>query len=1261
MSTTQNFDAIGDGGFPADWSKWATLGAANVNVQSQKLRLADRYTFAYISAAVSADQEVSADVYVPGLTNIGVFVRGSNLTTTSRTCYAVTVTRGNGGPLLILWKIVNNVGTQLTSTACTGGYLSTFSGTIDFWASGTTLKAKFRRDNGLYLNSAGSWQSGSCWAISITDASIGGTTGLAGTIKWDNYALQPTVDNVTWGEAVGDSTPPTCTLTSPLDGASVTGNMTMTATATDNVAVDRVEFFADGTLRATIYASPYTSTLNSVVLANGSHLIHAKAVDTSENSTLSATATIVVTNDTAVVRPTLTRKKKCGLVQLFYGVASIVATNGTTIVRDYADIIVCNAAQAQEAKVIDAAIQTLLYSNVSNTYTDNMLDLLAYFDDQGWGRETPFYHVKAATAYYGASPSSRYVEQFWQFWSGNPASLSRMYLPAALPNTVGHCMAIGYDEKFREIRWAFSTPATGGTRVVEYPTAKDASGIASAWSTLSVSDGTSGMTANGSMVFDPPADWISCKVSSTSYRLLWVRVRVSAAATVAPVMSSILCTDYTSGGSSGYSGTIPAFDYAADLDGDGYLNDTEYAARAAGKDARFAYQGRALTPNYGQKRYPTRPDDPHFVSYITQYHVALVGGLSYYNGIMMDNTIPTSYVAEGTVVETVGDFAAANGALVNAVWRAIDTNVDGSKWVLPNTGAMYSQIITALVPAWIGEFWFRPQGPLTHWQVWETQIAQVAVAQATTVPEPIGVVDTHPQGSAGATDTRFQMGGLAMFYQVMTPGLRLMIDGGNDPSITSAADWLKHWFQALDYDPGDALGAVTLAASGSEPGSGYPYRIYAREFANAVVLYRPRSYQDSSHVGGIDDTTAVTYNLGFTGKVLAADNTQGAPVTSVSIRGGEGMVVVRTVAQEDTTPPTPNPATWATVPTPVSDSSITMTATTGSDPNGVQYSFDATDGGHDSGWLEVPTYTDTGLAGATTYNYRVSMRDKSANANQGTWSSTLSATTYNPPDTSPPTPDPATWDTEPYAVDHHSIAMVATTATDPSGVEYRFTESTGNGHSSAWQDSPSYTDADIAAGTTCTYRVQTRDKDASQNTGTVSVARSATTTAMEESLIQQICDAVWQAAARSLLVGSPLSPSTPTETVCNAIWANGTRTLTTPVVQLVAGTVTAASVRCAGILSVTGTTGGTSPYSYNWYYGTSEDEVTTWAGWTTEQQLTIPSLTAETQYWAYVEVTDAAGVKASSSTATLTTGVAAGSAASSMTLGLGLGIGLVRK
>jgi hypothetical protein len=98
----------------------------------------------------------------------------------------------------------------------------------------------------------------------------------------------------------------------------------------------------------------------------------------------------------------------------------------------------------------------------------------------------------------------------------------------------------------------------------------------------------------------------------------------------------------------------------------------------------------------------------------------------------------------------------------------------------------------------------------------------------------------------------------------------------------------------------------------------------------------------------------------------------------------------------DNDPPTPDPMTWASPPAADGPNSITMTATTASDPSGVAYYFECTaGGGNDSGWQDSATYADTGLSPATSYTYRVKARDKSAGQNETGWSTEASATTQS--------------------------------------------------------------------------------------------------------------------------------------------------------------------------------------------------------------------------------------------------------------------------
>jgi hypothetical protein len=180
--------------------------------------------------------------------------------------------------------------------------------------------------------------------------------------------------------------------------------------------------------------------------------------------------------------------------------------------------------------------------------------------------------------------------------------------------------------------------------------------------------------------------------------------------------------------------------------------------------------------------------------------------------------------------------------------------------------------------------------------------------------------------------------------------------------------------------------------------------------------------------------------------------------------------------------PRPDPMAWEMEPTAASPTAIVMVAVVAAstDNSGVEYYFKCdTPGGHDSGWQDGPGYTDAPLTPDTSYFYRVKARNKT-DLVETEYSQARSATTL-PVDTTPPAPNPAQWQTEPYPVPPSSIRMVAATASDPSGVEYYFRCVTNPLYSSNWQDSPEYVATSLPKGT---YRfvVKARDKSINLNT-----------------------------------------------------------------------------------------------------------------------------------------------------------------------------------
>jgi hypothetical protein len=134
----------------------------------------------------------------------------------------------------------------------------------------------------------------------------------------DNYAFRTTQSSVTQlnnvayvGAAASDvtavvcligftadTTAPSVSMTAPADASTVNGSVTISASASDNVAVVGVQFKRDGStnIGAEDTVAPYSISWDSTTVGNGAHTLSATARDSAGNSATASAVNITVDN-----------------------------------------------------------------------------------------------------------------------------------------------------------------------------------------------------------------------------------------------------------------------------------------------------------------------------------------------------------------------------------------------------------------------------------------------------------------------------------------------------------------------------------------------------------------------------------------------------------------------------------------------------------------------------------------------------------------------------------------------------------------------------------------------------------------------------------------------------------------------------------------------------------------------------------------------------------------------------------------------------
>ena len=96
-----------------------------------------------------------------------------------------------------------------------------------------------------------------------------------------------------------DVTPQAVTVTAPAANATVSGAVNVTASATDDTKIAKVEFYVGTALKATSTTAPYSFSWDSTTVADGTYSIQAKAYDTANNTATDSIQVKAANTDTS--------------------------------------------------------------------------------------------------------------------------------------------------------------------------------------------------------------------------------------------------------------------------------------------------------------------------------------------------------------------------------------------------------------------------------------------------------------------------------------------------------------------------------------------------------------------------------------------------------------------------------------------------------------------------------------------------------------------------------------------------------------------------------------------------------------------------------------------------------------------------------------------------------------------------------------------------------------------------------------------------
>lgn len=276
------------------------------------------------------------------------------------------------------------------------------------------------------------------------------------------------------GGGGGDTTAPTVNVTAPSNGATVSGTVTITASASDNVGVSRVEFFVDGALVGTDTSSPYSYAWNSASVANGSHALMARAYDaagnvgtdndTSVNVSNSGTTPVTVSFNSISVEDGYVKANADGSSPAVGTLANLAVGRGTDGKQNRTILSFDTSSLPDTATVVRAYVKVTWSSGSGDPWSNPAGNTLLVDVKKG-----TFGAAGTETTDFLAAPTASGVASIAKFTSGTKNSTNFSSAGLSAINRTGRTqLKLRFSLNPSSTHYAFFKEGAGATLTVEY-------------------------------------------------------------------------------------------------------------------------------------------------------------------------------------------------------------------------------------------------------------------------------------------------------------------------------------------------------------------------------------------------------------------------------------------------------------------------------------------------------------------------------------------------------------------------------------------------------------------------------------------------------------------------------------------------------------------------------------------------------------------------------------------------------------------------